>query len=234
MQKIQWNSSNGQLHWFLIDFLWKWSKMDQNYANANASRPLAKFLRGIQICHMKADVLAIPKMWWFLILHFFKPKLLLPKVGSNLKNFFCRIAVLKKKTRLQISISSLHMNRTWVSHGTFQVLFISEVKTQNCGRGIFFWHRLFLVTNRKFQSRLTLSAYNSASKALIIKKYHITESPGRQLSHGTPPDIWCNIKISRNWQNTKKCKILWIFIAAPPHSCRRPPLGQFWRYGPWT
>ena len=34
MQKIQWNSSNGQLHWFLIDFLWKWSKMDQNYANA--------------------------------------------------------------------------------------------------------------------------------------------------------------------------------------------------------
>ena len=49
---------------------------------------LQKFLRGIQICHMKADVLAIPKMWWFLILHFFKPKLLLPKVGSNLKNFF--------------------------------------------------------------------------------------------------------------------------------------------------
>ena len=35
-QKIQWNSSNGQLHWFPIDFLWKWSIMDQNYANANA------------------------------------------------------------------------------------------------------------------------------------------------------------------------------------------------------
>ena len=58
---------------------------------------LQNFLRGIQICHMKADVLAIPKMWWFLILHFFKPKLLLPKVGSNLKNFFCKIAVLKKR-----------------------------------------------------------------------------------------------------------------------------------------
>ena len=49
---------------------------------------LQNFLRGIQICHMKADVLAIPKMWWFLILHFFKPKLLLPKVGSNLRIFF--------------------------------------------------------------------------------------------------------------------------------------------------
>ena len=45
MQKIQWNSSNGQLHWFLIDFLWISSKMDQNYANANASRPLAKIFK---------------------------------------------------------------------------------------------------------------------------------------------------------------------------------------------
>ena len=35
-QKNHWNSSNGQIHWFPIDFLWKWSIMDQNYANANA------------------------------------------------------------------------------------------------------------------------------------------------------------------------------------------------------
>ena len=58
---------------------------------------LQKFLRGIQICYMKADVLEIPKMWWFFILEFFKSELLLPKVGSNLKNFFCKIAVSKKK-----------------------------------------------------------------------------------------------------------------------------------------
>ncbi len=45
MQKIQWNSSNGQLHWFPIDFLWKSSKMDQNYANVNASRRVAKFFK---------------------------------------------------------------------------------------------------------------------------------------------------------------------------------------------
>ena len=55
------------------------------------------FLRGIQICHMKADVLEIPKMWWFFILEFFKPELLLPKVGSNLDNFFGKIAVSQKK-----------------------------------------------------------------------------------------------------------------------------------------
>ena len=109
------------------------------------------FLRGIQICHMKADVLALPKMWWFLILHFFKPKLLLPKVGSNLKNYFGKIAVSKKKTRLQFSISSLHMNITCVSHGNFQILLISEVKTQNCSRVFFF------LTPHNFDDKLKIS-----------------------------------------------------------------------------
>ena len=33
----QWNSSNGKLYWFTIEFLWKWSKMNQNYANTNAN-----------------------------------------------------------------------------------------------------------------------------------------------------------------------------------------------------
>ena len=71
----------------------KWTKTMQTQTRRVR---LQKFLRGIQICHMKADVLAIPKMWWFLILHFFKPKLLLPKVGSNLKNFFAKLWRQKK------------------------------------------------------------------------------------------------------------------------------------------
>ena len=54
------------------------------------------FLRGIQGCHMKADDLPFPKMWWFFILQF-KPELLLLKVGSNLRNFFGKVAVSKKK-----------------------------------------------------------------------------------------------------------------------------------------
>ena len=35
------------------------------------------FLRCIQVCHMKADVLPFLKMWWFFMLSFFKPGLLL-------------------------------------------------------------------------------------------------------------------------------------------------------------
>ena len=57
---------------------------------------LQNFLRDIHICHMKAFVLEIPKMWWFFILEFFKPKLLLPKVGSNLKFFFLQNCGVKK------------------------------------------------------------------------------------------------------------------------------------------
>ena len=58
---------------------------------------LQNFEEVSRVCHMKADVLAIPKMWWFYILKFFKPELLLPKVGSNLENFFGKIAVSQKK-----------------------------------------------------------------------------------------------------------------------------------------
>ena len=72
----------------------KWTKTMQTQTRRVR---LQNFLRGIQICHMKADVLAIPKMWWFFILGFFKPELLLPKVGSNLENYFGKIAVFKKK-----------------------------------------------------------------------------------------------------------------------------------------
>ena len=72
----------------------KWTKTMQTQTRRVR---LQNFLRGIQVCHMKADVQEIPKMWWFFILGFFKPELLLPKVGSNLMNYFGKIAVFKKK-----------------------------------------------------------------------------------------------------------------------------------------
>ena len=53
MQKNQWNTSNGQLYWYPFDFLWKWSIMDQNYANANTFFSVAnKILRYLWVCHM--------------------------------------------------------------------------------------------------------------------------------------------------------------------------------------
>ena len=65
------------------------------------------------------------------------------------------------------------MNRTWVSHGNFQILFISEFKTQNCSRVFIFWHRIILMTNSKFQTPLTLNSHKSGLKNHRIKNYHI-------------------------------------------------------------
>merc|ERR1711934_621255 len=45
-------------------------------------------------------------MWWFLILHFFKPKLLLPKVGSNLKNYFGKISMTNSKFQTPLTLNS--------------------------------------------------------------------------------------------------------------------------------
>ena len=81
--KIQWNSSNGQLPWFPIDSLWKWSKREQNYANANAFFSDWKFF--LRVCHLEADVQGFLKIWWFLLLWFFEPELWLFKDGSKLK-----------------------------------------------------------------------------------------------------------------------------------------------------
>ena len=62
-QKIQWNSSNGQLHWFPIDSLWKWSKRDQNYGNANA------FFLGLENGANKYKLLKRPNMCFFFEKH---------------------------------------------------------------------------------------------------------------------------------------------------------------------
>ena len=78
LQKIHWNSSNVQFQWFPIDSLSKWSKRDQNYANANAFFSDWKFFWGIhwilsRVCHLKADVQGFLKMWWFLCYYFLNP-----------------------------------------------------------------------------------------------------------------------------------------------------------------
>ena len=132
------NSSNIQFQWFPIDSLWKWSKRDQNYGNANAFSRIGKFLRYSGYAIGKLTSRAFRKCGGLVCYNFLTPSYCCPKSGQISRIILAKLRCQKKKTRLQFSISSLHMNRTWVSHGTFQVLFISEVKTQNCGRGIFF------------------------------------------------------------------------------------------------
>ena len=82
-----------------------------------------------------------------------------------------------KITWLQFCVTSLHMNRICVSHGTFEVLFISEPKTQNCSRVIFPNGFLFLLPLLKFQTLMTLSSHSSGLKNYSNKNHHIFRKP---------------------------------------------------------
>ena len=92
------NSSNIQFQWFPIDSLWKWSKRDQNYPNANAFFSDWKIsLRYSGYAIGKLTSRAFWKCGGFGCYNFFKPELWLVKVGSNFKKKNCQIAASKKK-----------------------------------------------------------------------------------------------------------------------------------------
>ena len=93
----------------------------------------------------------------------------------SLKFWVCpqNYAVLKKKTRKQFWNLTSDTNRTWKVPCETHVLFIWEVKTQNCSRVFFFEHRIILMTNSKFQTPLTLNSPKSGLKNHRIKNYHI-------------------------------------------------------------
>ena len=93
---------------------------------------------------------------------------------------------------------------------------MAEPETQNFSRVIFLLHRLFLGTNRKFQSRLTLSAYNSASKALNIKKYHIFGIPRTSAFTWYPPRYMMQ---HQNFEKLTKYKKMQNFVN---FHCRPP------------
>ena len=61
-----------------------------------------------RVCHMKADALPFPNMWWFFMLSSFKPELLLPKVGSNLKICLAKWCC-QKKICVQLWVSYFHI-----------------------------------------------------------------------------------------------------------------------------
>ena len=99
MQKIQWSSSNGQLHWFLIDFLWK-LEMVHNGPNLCKRKRFFLCFKKIselsRVCHMKADVLPVPKICGcFLCYNFLNGIYCCPKSGQ-ISRFFLQSGGVKK------------------------------------------------------------------------------------------------------------------------------------------
>ena len=118
----------------------KWTKTMQTQTRRVA---LQIFLRGIQLCHMKADVLAIPKMWWFFILEFLNPSYCCPKSGQISSFFFAKLRCQKKYMWLQYCDSGQIVESAW-SH-TYWLHADSTIwpESQYCSRIYFFEHRNF-------------------------------------------------------------------------------------------
>ena len=79
----------------------------------------------------------------------------------------------KKKTRPQFSRFRFHIESAWKKVGYFDADSIWSRNFENCGRVFFFERQLFLMTNSKFQTPLTLNSHKSGLKNHRIKNYHI-------------------------------------------------------------
>ena len=90
----------------------------------------------------------------------------------------------KKKTRLQYCTEGRHMNRIGFSHGKFDILFISGLKTA-------YWSRVFFCDVAYFRGRVQnfrlcwlWAAETPVQKLEKSISSTFLKPPGRQLSHG--------------------------------------------------
>ena len=89
------------------------AEFDENSENLNAF--FSMFSNGMTYFegyHVKADVLRIPKKWYFLRFRGFKPELLLPKVRSFSKYCFWKVSALKKSHGHNFDLRASPLNQS--------------------------------------------------------------------------------------------------------------------------
>ena len=107
-------------------------------------------------------------------------------------------------------IESAHKKHGWLPADS-----ISGPKSQNCVRNIFFYGSLFLLTEPKFHSRLTLSSNNSRSKPHTPNKFHIFGIVRTSAFRWTYPGFFFFEQISRNKRFMRKGVFLHFCMTAP-------------------
>ena len=118
--------------------------------------------------HVEEHAQGFPKMcdlwgWWW-----FKPKLEALEVESNFKK---ENQCHKKKTQPQFFFKTLFLLRELFKSNLETSLRRNKDLIKNCARVFFLWHPFSEFFFLKFDS--TLTANNSGSKPLNLKKYHI-------------------------------------------------------------
>ena len=120
-----------------------------------------------------------------------------------------------KKTRPQYRFLGPETNSQVFKHGWDDVLFVSDLKTQNCGRVFFFdtaYFRWRISFFRLIHLWRPITPVKNVTRPISPT---FSESSGRQLSHGPSLDIGFFEQILRNERFMKKIVFLHFFIAAP-------------------
>ena len=127
------------------------------------------------------------------------------------------------------------MNRIGFSHGKFDILFISGLKTAYWSRVFFFWRQLFLMTNSKFRTPLTLTSHNSGSKHRSIENHHIFRFVRTSAFTWCSPCRVYEIRMSRKCGKHEKIPFFMFLSVTTVKKSWRPAFGQFWCYrtSPW-
>ena len=155
MQKIQWKCSNGQIQCFYKGtsgaLCWKPKKTRKTRETKTRIAQNFLIVWPIPGCTMsKSMPRAFRKCGTFRYLKVFNQSYWLSKSGQIWRKKFSEWRRHKKKTRLQYCTEGRHMNRIGFSHGKFDVLFISGLKTA-------YWSRVFFLTPTIFEDKLKIS-----------------------------------------------------------------------------
>ena len=165
-------------------------------------------------------------MWYFLRFRAFIPELSLPKVALNIDKIFQKMSVSKKLTFFQKNLLYQNLLRGFFKPNLETSLGRNKQKQIFWANVSFFWRLVIFVTDRKFQSRVSLSSDNSGFKALNLT---FLESSGRQLSHGTPQNRSYHWETWRKMQKSKKTPDFAFFVVRSEKS-GWPAIGHLWRY----
>ena len=165
----------------------------------------------------KSTSSAFQKCGTFCVYHFLKGSYSLMSKFSNISIFFninnrCH----KKKTRPQFWFFGPETNSQGNLYGGPDLLFVSDPKTQNCGRVFFFVTSLIFRDKHTFAALCWLwTAITPVKKLARPKSTTFSETSGRELWHGPILEKFSHQKISRRRVFSKKRRFLQFSIAAP-------------------
>ena len=145
------------------------------------------------------------------------------------------VGVTKKKRRPQFFRFRFPIESAGTKVGYFDADSIWSRNFENCGRVFFFERQLFLMTNSKFQTPLTLTSHNSGSKHRSMENHHIFRFVRTSAFTWCSPCRVYEIRMSRKCGKHEKIPFFMFLSVTTVKKSWRPAFGQFWCYrtSPW-